>query len=169
MTDFDPTKIEIDTDDESLWMKGWLNHSGAYFHVPYITHLDGNLWMGGCWTGLVLPEFFTHVISLYPWEKYQINHDAGRTEIAVYDSTDDFDPEIYVSAAWLAVEKALDGPVLNHCQAGINRSSLVSGLALVLNGTVDTGQEAIDLIREKRSPEALSNPVFREYLQSFKE
>lgn len=49
MTDFDPTKIEINTDDGSLWMEGWLNHSGAFFRVPYITHLDGNLWMGGRW------------------------------------------------------------------------------------------------------------------------
>lgn len=169
MTDFDPTKIEINTDDGSLWMEGWLNHSGAFFRVPYMTHLDGNLWMGGCWTGLVLPEFIDHVVSLYPWEKYKINHTASRTEIQVYDSTSDFDPDIYVNAATAVAEIMQDQKVLVHCQAGINRSSLVSGLALILSGVVETGQEAIDLIREKRSPEALSNPVFREYLRSFKE
>lgn len=164
MTDLDPTKIEISTDDESLWMKGWLNHSRAYFEVPYITHLAGNLWMGGCWSGLVLPDYINHVVSLYPWEKYEINHDATREEIWVYDSTDDFDPTVYIDAAYSVVKSLDNGPVLVHCQAGINRSSLVSGLVLVISGAVEDGQKAIELIREKR----LSNPVFREYLRSFR-
>ena len=53
-----------------------------------------------------------------------------------------------------------------HCQAGLNRSSLVVAIALLLSGEVSTGQEAIDLIREKRDPACLCNPAFEKWVRS---
>lgn len=49
-----------------------------------------------------------------------------------------------------------------HCRMGKNRAALVTGEVLRLSGM--TGPETVRLIREKR-PGALSNEVFREYLE----
>ena len=54
--------------------------------------------------------------------------------------------------------------ILATCWAGVNRSSLVSGLtlkALTKDGKpLFRGQEVIDLIRDKRRPTCLNNPIF---------
>ena len=50
------------------------------------------------------------------------------------------------------------GPVLVHCWAGLNRSALVTARALMLGGM--TADEAIRLVRERRSPQCLSNKTF---------
>ena len=52
--------------------------------------------------------------------------------------------------------------VLIRCQAGWNRSGLLMALTLIKDGFEP--QEAIDLIRERRVPEALSNQVFAKWL-----
>lgn len=52
--------------------------------------------------------------------------------------------------------------VLARCQAGWNRSGLVMALVLIQAGY--SPREAIDLLREKRSPYALSNPDFEAYI-----
>ncbi len=50
------------------------------------------------------------------------------------------------------------------CAMGLNRSGLVSGLALVRLGA--SAPTAIALIRRARGNDALSNPRFRDYLLS---
>lgn len=62
--------------------------------------------------------------------------------------------------AWKAGQK-----VLVHCTAGRNRSGLVNGCILWLDGM--SGIEAVKLIQEKR-PGALVNTVFRNYLENLK-
>jgi protein-tyrosine phosphatase len=52
--------------------------------------------------------------------------------------------------------------VLIRCQAGWNRSGLVMALTLIKDGLEP--QEAIDLIRDRRVPEALSNRIFEHWL-----
>jgi protein-tyrosine phosphatase len=52
---------------------------------------------------------------------------------------------------------------LIRCWAGYNRSALVAGAVMIL-GQGRTADEAIDLIRRKRSRHALSNPEFVRYL-----
>lgn len=54
--------------------------------------------------------------------------------------------------------------VLVRCQAGLNRSGLIVALTLVKDG--HDPDDAIRLIRERRSPFALCNRFFAEYLQS---
>jgi len=49
-----------------------------------------------------------------------------------------------------------------RCQLGINRSGLIMALILIKEGY--TADEAISLIRKKRSPYALFNKLFVEYL-----
>jgi protein-tyrosine phosphatase len=53
--------------------------------------------------------------------------------------------------------------VLVRCQAGYNRSGLVVALVLLRLGY--TADDAIALIREKRSEHALCNELFVEYIQ----
>lgn len=52
--------------------------------------------------------------------------------------------------------------VLSTCAMGVNRSSLIAALALVLMGS--NPEETIKLIREKRSSAALCNPYFVELI-----
>jgi protein-tyrosine phosphatase len=53
--------------------------------------------------------------------------------------------------------------VLVRCQAGWNRSGLVTALALMKDG--HKAKDAIDLIRARRSPHALCNEDFVRYLE----
>ena len=52
--------------------------------------------------------------------------------------------------------------VLIRCQAGVNRSGLVSALVLMLDGY--SPQNAIGLLRQRRSPVVLSNRHFEAWL-----
>jgi protein-tyrosine phosphatase len=52
--------------------------------------------------------------------------------------------------------------VLIRCQAGVNRSGLISALVLMLEGY--TAADAIALLRERRSAHVLSNRHFEEWL-----
>lgn len=56
------------------------------------------------------------------------------------------------------------GPVLVHCQAGLNRSSLIVCRALMMEGL--TAAEAIATVRDKRSPACLCNDSFEQHLRS---
>jgi hypothetical protein len=66
-------------------------------------------------------------------------------------------------AEWLHKEWKQGRKVLARCQAGWNRSGLVIGLILLKEGY--SADEAIELIRSKRSPYALCNPDFVRYLR----
>jgi hypothetical protein len=55
-----------------------------------------------------------------------------------------------------------DKRVLIRCQAGLNRSSIITALVLIKDGY--TAVDAINLIRDKRSDVALFNPAFEQWL-----
>ena len=68
-----------------------------------------------------------------------------------------------VRAAHFAYQRWVDGDdVLIRCQAGMNRSGLVTALVLVMAGL--TPGQAVTLIRQRRSPGALFNEHFVEWL-----
>ena len=54
--------------------------------------------------------------------------------------------------------------VLIRCQAGWNRSGLITALVLLLEGY--SPDEAIDLIRQRRSPHALCNSYFERWIRT---
>ncbi len=58
------------------------------------------------------------------------------------------------------------GKTLVHCQAGLNRSGLVAGLALVLDGMAPAA--AVNLLREKRCDMVLCNETFRNWLLNYR-
>jgi protein-tyrosine phosphatase len=81
----------------------------------------------------------------------------------MYDSLDQATGQIDRWARWVNARRRT-GPVLVHCQAGLNRSSLVVGRALMLDGM--SAPEAIWHVRKMRSPACLCNQTFEDYLRS---
>ena len=155
---------DLQADLESHHIEGFAVHGDTPFSMPLVSHIIGNLWTGGCRDGVVLPDDFRYVISLYPWERYELGPDTERVEVTMYDSAADLgdDEQLYELAALVNTYRAA-GRTLVHCQAGLNRSSLVAGLALVEDGM--TPDEAIDLLRERRSPTVLCNHAFERWLR----
>lgn len=163
----DHTKIPIEFNPQVKRMVGQTLHGGINFDVPFITKVADNLWQGGCTDGLVLPSHINYIVSLYPWERYTINHKMrGELYIRMYDdpnqATDQIDDLALQVNKWR--EK---GQVLVHCQAGLNRSSLVVARALMFTGM--SALQAIDHLRENRSPACLCNKGFESWLLSIKD
>lgn len=161
----DPTKIEIQTDPRSRRMAGTAFHGDTPFDVPYISHIMGNLWQGGCSMGMTLPDDILHVISLYPWEQYTVEHNVRSIlSVVMYDAEDQSFGQVDEIARWV-LACMNDAPTLVHCQAGLNRSSLIAARALTLGGYLNP-ESAISLIREKRSPACLCNKEFERWLRA---
>jgi protein-tyrosine phosphatase len=145
--------------------EGVTAHGNMYFDVPFISEIVPGLWQGGCQNGLKLPYLITDVVSLYRWERYDIIALHSFTEITMYDTeagTPDRD-EVFALADWVNLRRKAGGQVLVHCQAGLNRSSLVAATALVRNGDF-TPEEAVAHMRETRSPACLCNRKFEEFV-----
>lgn len=158
----DPTRIDIDVDPTAQRLSGIAAHGMMDFDVPYVSQLEGNLWQGGCENGLILPTFFKHVVSLYPWEAYTVTHTLDSfVKVRMYDHESQGFDQVDALAAWVNVCRR-SGPILVHCQAGLNRSSLIAGRALILDGMAPA--DAVALIRDKRSPACLCNPAFEQWL-----
>jgi protein-tyrosine phosphatase len=158
---YDPTAFKISFDPRERVMRGVAIHGDTPFEVPFATQIAHNLWQGGCEGGLVLPDQIKHLVSLYPWEQYQVRHELeSSVTVRMYDSAGGAHwPQIQALGGWVNVCRKT-GPVLVHCQAGLNRSSLVVAAALVAGGDVANGAEAIELIRTQRSPACLCNESF---------
>lgn len=160
----DTSRIELSVSPHVRRMTGTTYHGNIYFDVPYMSKIADNLWQGGCQNGLVLPTGISHLLSLYPWESYTVEHRLRtRHEVKMYDSLDQATGQVDRWARWVNARRRT-GPVLVHCQAGLNRSSLITCRALMLGGM--TADEAISTVRSKRSPACLCNPAFEEYLRS---
>lgn len=67
-------------------------------------------------------------------------------------------------ADWLHKEWRAGKNALARCQAGLNRSSLIIALVLLLEGY--SSQEAIELIRARRSEDALFNKSFVAFIHA---
>lgn len=162
----DPTAIDIKLDPTKRRMSGVTYHGKVPFDVPFITKVADNLWQGGCKNGLILPEFIQVVISVYPWERYTINHQIEWVEtVQMYDAAEQ-SLALVDELAGMANRFRADGKnVLVHCQAGLNRSSLIVVRALMLREGM-TAAKAIAHIREARSPACLCNTAFEQYLLS---
>lgn len=163
----DPTAIPISLDPRKQRMIGVAVHGHTPFDVPYMSEIAPNLWQGGCQDGLILPRNIDKVLSLYPWERYQIERgDVERVEITMYDSTTQSFKQVFELARMVNDWRADGNTVLVHCQAGLNRSSLVAAIALLESGEAKRGIDAVNMLREKRSPACLCNPSFEEYVLS---
>lgn len=155
--------------DGSGWTK-W----AALATEPW-TEIIPNLWVGGHdYTDVsrlpgrsiltVSPEnLFDVVVSMYYRAGFEPNQ--GEHVLARFD-----DSELThsmkrkaVSTARIVADRHEKGlKVLARCQAGLNRSSLVAGIAMVALGY--HGEDAVQLIRARRSPWALCNDDYASYI-----
>ncbi len=106
---------------------------------------------------------FDSIVTMYAWARPADWHiqefrygvpDASITEIDLQRLRQAAE---FGYARWKAGDR-----VLVRCQAGLNRSGLVSALILIKDGA--TPQEAIDVIRTHRGPDALFNNSFVDWL-----
>lgn len=162
MTAADPTAIDgliADMDH----MQGVTIHGDIEFNCPPISFIDKNLWQGGYVPGVSLPPHFQHIISLYPWKRWKLSRTCMDTEvyISMLDAEDQAMDQVDALAR-LVNTCRLSGPVFVHCQAGLNRSSLVVARSLFLQGGEgnETGEEIVRYLRAARSPAVLCNPAF---------
>lgn len=138
----------------------------AVIQYKQFNQIHDNLWMGGTPAALTVmpPEFkqFRTIINLYPWEQYELEDHHVYCQIKMLDNLQFPDEKLVVSLADYVNSMRMLGPVLVHCQQGWNRSGLIVAVALIRNGIEP--KNAIALMREKRMPEVLSNPVFEAWL-----
>lgn len=155
---------EVSADLSSQHIEGFAVHGETPFSTPLVSHITGNLWTGGVRHGVRLPDDFRYVVSLHPWERYEFGPETHMVELELLDSPAPLGAglEIYRVAGW-ALGAVHDGKTLIHCQAGLNRSGLVAGLALILGGM--TPDDAIALLRERRSDAVLCNRTFERWLR----
>lgn len=161
----DRTKIKVFTNPLTETMKGITYQKNIEFEVPYMSRVAENLWQGGCAPGLILPSHINVLISLYPWERYTILHDM-RLEMyyRMHDDPMQDLSQVDTLAEIVNTWRAKGRQVLVHCQAGLNRSSVVVARALMMEGM--SADEAINLLRDKRSPACLCNQGFEDWLRS---
>lgn len=150
--------------------------------IPLWSEILPGLWQGGTHDDDVIgndtyakpyemnAEFITvkdfdTVVTLFQWA-----NPAGwfvrEQRYCVYDSTIehmDLD-ELYRTVDFALDEWKRGKRVLIRCQAGLNRSSLVTALVLMRDGY--SAKDAIDLIRTKRSSYCLFNQNFERWLLS---
>jgi hypothetical protein len=160
----DADAFSIDADLTSHHIEGIAREGNTPFSCSLISHVEGNLWQGGCRGGINLRGKFKHIVSLYPWECYNPGAELDSfTEVRLYDGPVVPDEaQLFSLALWINV-CVTTGPTLVHCQAGLNRSGLLAGLSLVLRGW--TAEAAITQLRAQRSPAVLCNKTFEKWLR----
>lgn len=141
---------------------------------PLYSEVLPRLWIGGTddWDvvdipktlpGLNDPQQFDAVVTLYAHA-----HPAGwgvheqRFGFPDADLDGATVERVNELADWLYGRWSSGETVLARCQAGLNRSGLVVALVLLRAGWAP--KEAVDLIRKQRSPHALCNPDFQDYI-----
>jgi protein-tyrosine phosphatase len=137
-----------------------------HFSVSLVSHITGNLWTGGVLHGVRLSDDFEYVLSLYPFEKYKLGPHTKRWEHPLSDGDRVPPREMLITLAAMAGQAVNKGKTLVHCQAGLNRSALIAGLMLVRTGDW-TADQAIELMREVRSPVVLCNQFFERWLREY--
>lgn len=120
------------------------------------------------WDSILLRDEprFDAILNLYQWGNYEVPEGTEQLTVEMYDSLEAVSEQVDELAdtviGWLNSGKK----VLVHCQAGLNRSSLV--VARILMKKYDMkAWEAIKLIRDQRSPTCLCNETFAKHLLSY--
>lgn len=124
-----------------------------------------NLWVGGD-TDVPDGERFDLVYTLSRAAALEAPS-RGVTELCWFFEDDETVPvdlrQLFLSAETVAREVREGRRVLVRCQAGLNRSALVAGMALRILGY--EGDAAVGMIRDKRGEYALCNRVFHDLVK----
>ena len=153
-------------------------HEIDSWDFPLWSEILPNLWVGGTddddtiedavnlhTNRKITKDDFDAVVTLYAWAQ-PVDWLVEELRFGFYDSgISHIDMEALHRAATFAVNQVEAGrKVLIRCQAGLNRSGITAALALIMLG--NTPEEAISLLREKRSKYVLINKEFEEFLLS---
>jgi hypothetical protein len=107
---------------------------------------------------------FDAILNLYQWGEYVVPEGTEQRTETMYDALGEPDKEQILELADWVIERLEQGKrVLVHCQAGLNRSSLVTAVVL-MKKFGDTPANAIRHIRQQRSPVCLCNQDFENFL-----
>lgn len=111
------------------------------------------------------PRQFDAVVTLYAWAA-PVGYGVEERRFGFPDSglVPDYVERIEAIADWAYSEWQAGRRVLIRCAAGMNRSGFITALVLMRAGY--SADDAIALIRAKRSPLALSNEAFNDHLRS---
>lgn len=158
--------------DTALYAPSWVDKS--LLPTELVTMIAPGLFQGGtddeAWidTATELRQGddasgFDAVVTLFAWalpcswgvEELRYGFPDAHPDLA--DMT-----RVVAAARWAHERWSSGDRVLIRCQAGLNRSGLVAVLVLMLSGR--TAQDAIRLVRERRSAYALFNPDFVDWL-----
>jgi protein-tyrosine phosphatase len=127
---------------------------------------DMNEIVPGLWLGALpseIPSNIKYVFSMIGPQQYRLAIHQKVTAV-YFEDKPEMPPEKMLHDLAEAINVCRqDGTVLVHCMAGMNRSGMVLGLALVKSGMEP--KQAIKLMRAKRSPSVLFNKVFHDWLQ----
>jgi protein-tyrosine phosphatase len=117
-----------------------------------------NLWWGSQPTEI---WDYKYVFALNGMPKYFVENGQ---EVVIRPFNDGAvpDEEMLHDLAQRVLKATRKGKTLVHCQAGINRSSLIVALALVHDGMAP--KDAIAHLKKQRGTMVLSNPHFVEWL-----
>lgn len=111
---------------------------------------------------------FDKILNLYQWGDYAVPEGTERVTVEMYDGhgvpdQNQVDELADMVIAWMHEDQR----VLVHCQAGLNRSSLIVARVLMKRHKM-TADEAIQHIRDSRSPLCLCNDNFRQWLKGLR-
>lgn len=142
------------------------------YYDPLWSEVVTGLWQGGTddldthkqlKVPMITTEHFDTVITMYAyanpvdWFVKEFRYGVWDSDINKMDTEELLDIVRIAHSDWKKGKR-----VLVRCQAGWNRSGLITALVLIRDG-IDA-QEAISLIRKNRSEQALGNRSFEQFL-----
>lgn len=146
-----------------------------YSEIPLYSEIALGLWMGGADDldsvnrAIRLPVLsdrseFDAVVTLSAYSQ-PFGWYVKEFRYCIPDASldDEHAEELEKIADWAYVQWKAGRQTLIRCQAGMNRSGLVTALVLLRDRV--RPDDAIKLIRKKRHPDALSNYSYVEYLR----
>ena len=147
-------------DFESEHIEGLEDPEGI--ELALFSRIAPSIWMGGCPVDSI-PPGTRFIVNLYPWGEYSVPEGITVTKSWFQDVHEmpDID-ELIALACWVSTVRRI-GTVLINCQAGLNRSGLVTALSLMVDGA--SAGDAIDHIRACRHPLVLCNSTFEAWLR----
>lgn len=135
----------------------------AVVEIALFSQVGHNVWMGGgprdC-----LPPGTQFVVSLHPRLEYTVPAGITVTRAWLEDEHEIPDVRHLVALArWVSDVRKI-GPVLVHCEMGLNRSGLILALAMMVDGA--SAEQAITQLRNARSEHVLFNSTFEAWLRN---
>jgi hypothetical protein len=149
--------------------KAQIHWSRELSKLEYPTPVAKNLDLGGApkWGA---PDGYGHIVRVCYRQEAPYKRPRG-VEVRVLEFDDDFDPKALPKLEQLEdladfVNKRREhASVYVHCRMGMNRSGLITALALIRAGK--NAAAVIEHLRNTRSSYVLANPTFEKFIRAY--